>query len=68
MTTEQTNLTGEPITVDWEFDSIVERHDSDWCEWSLIGIGSDGSSWAGSTQAFGSNPEFGEEITDKEQI
>jgi hypothetical protein len=59
---------GEKVEVEWQFDEIIERHDSGWCEWSVTGIGEDGSEWQGCTQAFGSNPEFEVDITDEEEI
>ncbi len=55
--------------ITWEFKEIMERHDSNWGEWSVEGEDDYGNKYAGSCQADCSNPnDFHDDITDIELI
>jgi hypothetical protein len=53
-TTETIN--GIPVEIEWEFHEIMERHDSNWCEWVIFGEGSDGKTYAGGCGADKNHP------------
>lgn len=50
-------IEGKEITIDWDFIEVQERHDNNWCEWTVEGIGNDNNFYLGSCQADGGNPE-----------
>lgn len=67
MTTEET-INGKKVTIEWEFIDIQDRHDSNWCEWTVSGTDADGNLYFGSCQADGRNPnDFHDDVTDIEE-
>lgn len=57
------------ISIDWEFIDIQDRHDNNWCEWTVSGVDEYGNIYLGSCQADGSSPDsFHDSVTDIEQI
>lgn len=64
-TTEKIN--GQTIDIKWVFWEIEERHDSNWCVWSIAGEDEEGNTYTALCQADGDNPEYSmAEITDIE--
>jgi len=55
MSTEE-EINGIKVSIEWEFIEIVDRHDSNWCEWIVNGIGSNGLKYSATCEADGSNP------------
>lgn len=49
-------IDGELVEIDWDFKEVMERHDSNWCDWMIIGEGSDGKTYGGNCQADGWHP------------
>ena len=54
-TTETIN--GIEVEIEWDFQEIMERHDSNWCDWAIIGEGSDGKSYQANCGADAWHPE-----------
>ncbi len=50
------------LDIDWDFDFIVERHDSDWVEYALVGYDKDGVKYSAQTQTFASNPSLTDDV------
>lgn len=42
--------------IDWEFISIYEEHDNNWCCWQLKGIDQEGKEYEATCQADKNNP------------
>lgn len=51
----------QSLNIIWDFEEIVERHDSNWCEWSLTGYDDDGNRYTANTQSDGSHPVLGDD-------
>lgn len=45
------NIDGKIIAIDWEFRTIIEKHDSNWAEWELYGEDKDGRIYSATCQA-----------------
>lgn len=56
MTTKEI-ISGNIISIDWEFTEVVDTHDNNWCEWALSGTGSDGRKYTGNCQGDFTDPE-----------
>lgn len=50
-------INSRPVSIDWQFEEIIDRHDSNWCEWLVIGIDENSNKYTGNCQADGSHPE-----------
>lgn len=62
-------IDGIEVVIDWQFTEIQDRHDSNWCDWTVEGEGSDGKKYIGSCGADGSDPyDSYDEVTDIEEI
>jgi len=46
------------LDIEWEFTEIVERHDSNWCEWSITGYDDKGNRYVATTQSDGTHPQM----------
>lgn len=53
------------LNIDWSFKEILERHDSNYCEWLVIGS-KDGIDYFASVFADAINPQFDEPVFDIE--
>jgi hypothetical protein len=62
-------IDGKQVVIDWQFEEIQDRHDSNWCCWSVTGAGDDGKEYSGSCGADGSEPnDCHDEVIDIEEI
>ena len=62
------NIDGKDIEITWSFKEIVERHDSNWCEWLVEGEDNEGNQYTATCQADGSEPsDSWDEIIDVEK-
>lgn len=60
-------INGVNVKIEWMFDEIIERHDSNWCEWVVRGTDESGNKYTGACQADGSSPEnLFDKVTDVE--
>ena len=53
------------LNIDWNFHEILERHDSNYCEWLVIGS-KDGIDYFASVFADATDPQFDEPVFDIE--
>jgi len=67
-TTEQIN--GFEVNIEWEFKEIVDTHDSNWAEWSVIGKSEDGRKYQGTCFADATFPtsQYDKQILNIEEI
>jgi hypothetical protein len=49
-------IDGIEVEIDWSFEEIMERHDSNWCDWMIIGEGSDGKTYVANCGADKNHP------------
>lgn len=62
-------IEGKEVEITWQFVEIVERHDSNWCEWIVEGEDKEGNKYQGSAQADGSEPsDYCDSITEIEKL
>ena len=52
----------EALDIDWDFDFIIERHDSDWVEYALVGYDKNGVKYSAQTGTFGSHPSLKDDV------
>jgi hypothetical protein len=50
-------IDGQLVEIKWEFMEVMEKHDSNWCDWMIIGEGSDGKTYGANCGADGWHPE-----------
>jgi len=50
------------LDIDWDFDFIIERHDSDWVEYALVGYDKEGVKYSAQTGTFGSHPSLTDDV------
>lgn len=56
---EQDKLHG--LNIEWSFHEILDRHDSNWCEWLVVGH-KDGVDYFASAFADGTDPKIDEPV------
>lgn len=64
------NIDGKKVKIEWVFDEVIDRHDSNWCEWTVKGTDDNGNEYSGACQADGNNPESirDDNVTDVEKL
>lgn len=60
-------INGKKVEINWELTEIIERHDSDFCEWAISGMDIDGNEYEASCWAFGDGSEASD-VHDIEEI
>ncbi len=51
-------IDGIEVEIEWDFVEIVERHDSNWCDWYITGEGSDGKKYCANCSGDKWHPEY----------